>query len=30
MANHDDTRTTQLYDRRSDAASLDEYQRVGI
>ncbi len=30
MANHADTRTTQLYDRRSDAASLDEYQRVGI
>lgn len=30
MANHADTRTTQLYDRRSDAASLDEYQKVGI
>ena len=27
MANHADTRTTQLYDRRSDAASLDEYQK---
>jgi hypothetical protein len=25
MANHADTRTTQLYDRRGDAASLDEY-----
>lgn len=25
MANHADTRTTQLYDRRSDVASLDEY-----
>lgn len=30
MANHADTRTTQLYDRRADAASLDEYQKVGI
>jgi site-specific recombinase XerD len=30
MANHADTRTTQLYDRRPDAASLDEYARVGI
>ena len=30
MANHADTRTTQLYDRRSDAASLDEYTKVGI
>jgi len=30
MANHTDTRTTQLYDRRSDAATLDEYQKVGI
>jgi len=30
MANHADTRTTQLYDRRSDAASLDEYSKVGI
>jgi site-specific recombinase XerD len=30
MANHADTRTTQLYDRRSDSASLDEYGKVGI
>ena len=30
MANHADTRTTQLYDRRSDTASLDEYGKVGI
>ncbi len=30
MANHADTRTTQLYDRRNDAASLDEYGKVGI
>src|SRR5450759_5034528 len=30
MANHADTRTTQLYDRRTDAAALDEYQKVGI
>jgi site-specific recombinase XerD len=30
MANHADTRTTQLYDRRADIASLDEYGRVGI
>ena len=30
MANHADTRTTQLYDRCSDAASLDDYQKVGI
>jgi hypothetical protein len=30
MANHADTRTTQLYDRRDDAVSLDEYGKVGI
>jgi integrase/recombinase XerD len=30
MANHADTRTTQLYDRRSDTASLGEYEKVGI
>lgn len=30
MANHADTRTTQLYDRSADVASLDEYGRVGI
>jgi len=30
MANHADTRTTQLYDRRADVASLDEYAKVGI
>jgi integrase len=30
MANHADTRTTQLYDRSADVASLDEYNKVGI
>jgi len=30
MANHSSTRTTQLYDRRSDEVSLDEVERVGI
>jgi len=30
MANHSDTRTTQLYDRRADVASVGEYERVGI
>ncbi|MFG1391628.1 tyrosine-type recombinase/integrase [Xanthobacter agilis] len=30
MANHASTRTTQLYDRRSDEVSLDEVERVGI
>jgi integrase/recombinase XerC len=30
MANHASTRTTELYDRRSDAMSLDEVERVVI
>lgn len=30
MANHADTRTMQLCDRREDTASLDDYDRVGI
>jgi integrase len=30
MANHASTRTTQLYDRRHDAVSLDEVERVAI
>lgn len=30
MANHSSTRTTQLYDRRSDAVTLDEVERVLI
>ncbi|MEJ8629547.1 integrase/recombinase [Sphingomonas sp. I4] len=30
MANHASTRTTQLYDRRSDAVTLDEVERVTI
>jgi integrase/recombinase XerD len=30
MVNHAYTRTTQLYDRRADAASLEEYGKVGI
>jgi site-specific recombinase XerD len=30
MANHASTRTTQLYDRRSDEVSLDEVERVVI
>jgi len=30
MANHSSTRTTQLYDRRSDQISLDEIERVRI
>jgi integrase len=30
MANHASTRTTQLYDRRSDDITLDEVERVLI
>ncbi|MNN88933.1 Tyrosine recombinase XerC [compost metagenome] len=30
MANHASTRTTQLYDRRRDAISLDEVERVHL
>lgn len=30
MANHSSTRTTQLYDRRSDEVSLDEVERILI
>jgi integrase len=30
MASHSSTRTTQLYDRRSDQVSLDEIERVRI
>jgi integrase len=30
MANHASTRTTQLYDRRQDAMSLDEVERIRI
>jgi site-specific recombinase XerD len=30
MANHASTRTTQLYDRRSNEVTLDEVERVGI
>jgi hypothetical protein len=30
IANHASTRTTQLYDRRSDAVSLDEVERILI
>lgn len=30
MANHASTRTTQLYDRRGDAVSLDEVERIRI
>ena len=30
MANHAHTRTVQFYDRRSDTASLVEYEKVGI
>jgi hypothetical protein len=30
MANHASTRTTRLYDRRHDDASLDEVERILI
>ena len=30
MANHELTRTTQLYDRRRDEVSLDEVERIAI
>ena len=30
MANHASTRTTQLYDWRSDEVTLDEVERAGI
>jgi integrase len=30
MGNHSSPRTTRLYDRRSEEASLDEYEKVGI
>ncbi len=30
MANHAGTRTTQLYDRRSNEVTPDEVERVGI
>jgi site-specific recombinase XerD len=30
MANHASTRTTQLYDRRRDAISLDEVERIRV
>jgi hypothetical protein len=30
MANHAFTRTTQLYNRRSDETSLDEVERISI
>jgi hypothetical protein len=30
MANHASTRTTQLYDRRSDEVNLDEVERISI
>ena len=30
MANHSSPRTTKLYDRRNDEASLDEYEKVGM
>jgi hypothetical protein len=30
MANHSSPRTTKLYDRHNDEASLVEYEKVGI
>ena len=30
MANHADTRTTQIYDRRHDDISLDEVERIRV
>jgi hypothetical protein len=30
MANHSSTRTTQLYDRRSDEVNLNEFERILI
>jgi len=30
MANHASTRTTQLYDRRSDELTLDEVEKIGV
>ena len=30
IANHASTRTTQLYDRRSDEVNLDEVERIAI
>ncbi|MFJ7441568.1 hypothetical protein ACIQW5_28620 [Methylorubrum thiocyanatum] len=30
IANHSSTRTTQLYDRRSDEVNLDEIERILI
>jgi hypothetical protein len=30
MAAHSDPKTTRLYDLRSDKASLDEVERIGI
>jgi integrase len=30
MANHASTRTTQLYDRRSDDITLDEVERIRL
>jgi hypothetical protein len=30
MANHTSTRTTRLYDRRSDQATLDDVERIRL